>query len=206
MLDKSIRNNNSTILTDGFVANLTSSLLCRLDHSTARHQCLCVPPFKHIPDHGCAPAGCVSDTGFVCPHGECLYSDGEYLCKCEDGFVMLNSTCVHAQCVKNGAACNWTPKARGRTCVQNATAALACQCDEDAVPHGQLCASKKYLNTRLAGSVCTGHGECYKDACVCAEGYHRDLCDCRVRNIGAVAGVTASTAVFFGLLFLSATR
>ncbi|ESU39328.1 Hypothetical protein DHA2_151076 [Giardia duodenalis] len=264
MLDKSIRNNNSTILTDGFVANLTSSLLCRLDHSTARHRCLCVPPFKHIPDHGCAPAGCVSDTGFVCPHGECLYSDGEYLCKCEDGFVMLNSTCVHAQCVKNGAACNWTPKARGGTCVQNATgawtcqcnpgyvgrhcdlcdkgmtavdgacaphnlvklyanktrlvcggsgkivgdapAALACQCDEDAVPHGQLCASKKCLNTRLAGSVCTGHGECYKDACVCAEGYHGDLCDCRVRNIGAVAGVTASTAVFFGLLFLSAAR
>ena len=58
----------------------------------------------------------------------------------------------------------------------------------------------------LAANVCTGHGECYKDACVCAEGYHGDLCDCRVRNIGAVAGVTASTAVFFGLLFLSAAR
>ncbi|ESU41216.1 Tenascin [Giardia duodenalis] len=48
------------------------------------------------------------------------------------------------------------------------------------------------LSARRGSRVCTGHGECYRDACICAEGYHGDLCDHRVRNVGAVLGVTAS--------------
>lgn len=264
-LDKSLRHSGHEIpTTDSFVSNSTSSVLCRLDSSTTKHQCTCTPQFRYIADHGCVPLRCISDTGLVCPHGRCLYSSGEYSCQCEDGFLMLNNTCVHGQCVKNGVACNWTPQARGGVCVQsaagtwmcqcnegyigkhcnlcnknmtaiegtcapyglvklysnktrlicggsgritgNTSATFACECDEDAVPHGQFCASKRCLNTHRGNSVCTEHGECYKDTCICAEGYHGELCSYRVRNIRAIIGVTVSTSVFFGLLFLSVAR
>ncbi|TNJ28389.1 High cysteine membrane protein [Giardia muris] len=73
---------------------------------------------------------------------------------------------------------------------------MVCVCNDDATLFNGTCAHQKCL-TR-GKRVCSGHGSCRGDTCVCESGYNFPRCR---RGKGAVWGITLASATFFALLF-----